>query len=298
MTLHHRVYGLRIASNQPVPGLEPVPAAERVDCTITFEAGEDVRPRTIVHTGDTGVVISRSEDDYLFAYADGNRFVVTADAVRCLALTTPEDAATYLLGPVLAFVLRLRGALSLHASAIEVEGRAIVVAAAHGEGKSTTAAGFARRGHAILSDDVVPLSVDGGRVIAQPGYPRLRLWPETAGALFGELPLLTPNWSKRYLDLAAQFRDTPAAVAAIYVLGPFSEGAPAVVPLAGGAAAIRLIQNTSMNVVLDAAMRARELELVAAVLERVPVAEARPARGLERLDAFCETLIRHSRGVY
>src|SRR5215472_15114316 len=38
-----------------------------------------------------------------------------------------EDACTYLVGPVLGFVLRLRGVTCLHASAVAVDGQAIAL---------------------------------------------------------------------------------------------------------------------------------------------------------------------------
>src|SRR4029077_52896 len=77
--------------------------------------------------------------------------------VRWADSTTLENARSYLLGPVLGFLLRLRGVTCLHASAVAVDDFAVAIAGPPGSGKCTTAAAFARRGHAVLSDDVVPL---------------------------------------------------------------------------------------------------------------------------------------------
>src|SRR5271156_6758875 len=77
--------------------------------------------------------------------------------------------------------------------------------ALRGAGKSTTAAAFARRGFAILSDDVSALWDCRPPFLLQPAYPQLRLWPSSVRLLFGAddaLPPLTPNWDKRGLDLS------------------------------------------------------------------------------------------------
>ena len=115
-----------------------------------------------------------------------------------------RDTATYLLGPVLGFVLRLRGIACLHASAISIDGRTVLLLGPAGSGKSTTAAAFACKGCRVLSEDVCALHCTPDGIFVQPGYPRLRL-PNSVGMLFGAqdaLPLLTPNWNKRFLDLA------------------------------------------------------------------------------------------------
>ena len=49
------------------------------------------------------------------------------------------------LGPVFAFVLRLRGAVTFHASAVRI-GDAVAFLGPQGAGKSTTAAALALRG--------------------------------------------------------------------------------------------------------------------------------------------------------
>ena len=118
--------------------------------------------------------------------------------------STLEDAATYLLGPVLGFVLRLRGITCLHASAVAVGDRAIALMGPANAGKSTTAAGFSRMGFPVLADDIVALSEPDEILRVQPAYPQLRLWPESAAFLYGSadaLPRLTPTWDKRALDL-------------------------------------------------------------------------------------------------
>jgi hypothetical protein len=91
-----------------------------------------------------------------------------------------------LLGPVLAVLLELRGHLVLHASGVIVDDGAIAFLGASGWGKSTLAAALHARGHAIVADDIVALTVVDGDVLVQPGYPQLRLLPHAA-SLVGSL---------------------------------------------------------------------------------------------------------------
>jgi hypothetical protein len=236
-------------------------------------------------------------------YGDGTEFLVTRSGDAVWAAwpepLTLEDTATYLLGPVLGFILRLRGAVCLHASAVALGGRAVALVGRAGAGKSTTAGAFAAAGVPVLSDDVTALDDRGGTLLVQPGNPRLRLWPASAQILFGApdaLPRLTPNWDKLYLDLEAggfAFQQTPLALAAVYLLGPRSgDGrAPRVEPLSPQDALVGLVGNTYVNYLLDGAMRAREFALLGKLARGVPVRRVIPHEDPARLPALCRAIL-------
>ena len=190
---------------------------------------------------------------------------------------------------MLAYLLRLRGTLSLHASAVVVGGQAIAIAGHPGAGKSTTAAAFARSGATVITEDVAPVVwIDGAPCIA-PGYPRIRLWEDVAATLFGGLPPLTPTWPKRFLDVTAQFADRPYPIAKIVILGP--RGAePSLRPLSGHEAAIALLRNASMTHALDDSMREGELAQVTRLAAAVPVFAATAPDDLQRTGELVELL--------
>ena len=218
-----------------------------------------------------------------------------AFAHRGAALTL-EDTATYLLGPVLRFVLGLRGVVSLHACAIEIDGRAERTAGPAGAGKSTTAAAFARRGAAVLSDDVVALTVCARGFAVPPGYPFLRLWPDVQDTLCDpgvELPLLTPNWDKRYLALAGgAFAQAPAPLAAIYLFGdaPAGDAAPRIAPLSQRDALLGLIANGRSPYKLPRAFVVHEHATLASVARTVPIRRLLPHVSIDRLDSLCDLI--------
>lgn len=81
----------------------------------------------------------------------------------------------FLLGSVLGLVCHQRALLPLHASSVMIEGGAVAFCGPSGMGKSTLALRFARRGHAVVSDDVCVLDT-GSPARVRPSFPRLKLW--------------------------------------------------------------------------------------------------------------------------
>jgi hypothetical protein len=256
-------------------------------------------------SGNPAFVFSKLHDGefYRFSYADKTEFVVDR-AGREVWTTWPapltlEDNATYLLGPVMGFVLLLRGLVCLHASAIVVDDKAIALIGPAGSGKSTTAAAFAARGFSVLAEDVVTLDDGGDSFLVRPAYPCIRLWPTSVATLYGSrsaLPPLTPNWDKCYLDLTqpdGRFENEPRALGAIYLLNertdnpqaPFAERVDEV------EAMISLIANTYGTKLIDKHMRAREFELLARVLAHVPLRRVTPHTDPNRLTKLCDLLL-------
>src|SRR5262249_29058989 len=130
-----------------------------------------------------------SDGTYLaMIYRDGAEFFISTTGRHVWASWPAsfsiDDLLPYIRGPVFGAILRLRHVVSLHASAVAVDGRAIALIGPPGAGKSTTAAALAERGVAVLSDDIVPLKECDGVFWAQPGYPNVCLWPASVDGLY------------------------------------------------------------------------------------------------------------------
>jgi hypothetical protein len=218
---------------------------------------------------------------------------------------TLEDACTYLLGPVLGFVLRLRGMICLHASAVAVDEQAIALVGPPGAGKSTTAAMFAQRGFSVIADDVVALAEDEKNFQVQLGYPRLNLWSDSVGALFGSdeaLPRITPNWDKRYLALGDNgfgFATKPLPLGVVYLLGSREAGleAPVMDYLTGSDALAQFVTNTYVNYLLDRNMRSREFDVLTRLVVRIPIRRVRPPAGYSAVFGLSEAIANDARRV-
>jgi len=324
VTFFFSAYGLRLASSQPIPGLTPSPAASSPDVTVhlgSMPAGlenpssgspqvifSEEGPSDAVFPTLTASLVSGGSFIH-FRYVDGTEFLLDRAGTRVWAVwrepLTLEDTVTYLLGPVMAFVLRLRGIVCLHASAVAVEDRALALLGPGGAGKSTTAAVFARLGYAVLADDALAVLERGDSFLAQPAYPRVRLWPESVRALYGSdeaLPLLTPNWEKRYLTLdenQESFQPDPLPLAAIYILDERSEQAaePAIETVAPQAALVSLITNSYVNYLLDKTMRSQEFDFLGRLVNRVPVRRVLPLAGPEHLPGLCGVIAEDFRSL-
>lgn len=308
------IYGLGVTANSSIPGVPASPITS-ADVRISFgslPAWLSEVSATQVETsyvaeysdecGNPALRVFRLLDGeyYRFCYADDTEFVIDQKGTEiwakwCEPLTI-EDTATYLLGPVMGFVLLLRGLVCLHASAIAIDDKAIAFLGPAGSGKSTTAAAFANRGFSVLAEDVVTLDDRRDHFLVRPAYPCIRLWPPAVKALYGSethLPRLTPNWDKCYLDLSENFLRKPLPVAAIYVLAPRSDdvGAPFIEPIDRAEGLMSLVANTYATKLMDKTMRAREFELLTRVLNNVSLRRVTPHADPARLRELCESIL-------
>ncbi|MBA3710871.1 MAG: serine/threonine protein kinase [Pyrinomonadaceae bacterium] len=314
----YSVFGLQLQANKRIPGLVEMSVAAGVDVQVWIEMVppwlKEISEAAIElwyansyqdRWGQPSLTVWRLADGEYFRllYCDGTEFFIDRRGKEIWAswpdTMTLSDMTTYLLGPVMGFVLRLRGITCLHASAIAVNGQAIALLGPAGAGKSTTAAAFAGLGYPVLSDDVVALIDQGDTFGSQPGYPRLRLWPSSVDLLYGSaeaLPRLTPTWDKRYLDLTLKgycFQQQPLPLSAVYILGERRSDsvAPRVEDVSPQAGLITLISNTYTNYLLDKALRARELELLSRVVAHIPLRRVEPHADPAYLSRMCEVIL-------
>jgi hypothetical protein len=263
---------------------------------------ETVHSNAVANDPNLLVDVLAGGDYFAFFYSDGVRFVVARSGREVWAdwpeTYTLEDACTYLKGPVMGYVLRLRGVVSLHASAVAIGEQAIALVGSAGAGKSTTAAAFAQRGLPVIADDVVALAEEAGTFLVQSGYPRVNLWPDSVRALFGSeeaLPRITPNWDKRFLSLGENgfgFAAKPLPLRAIYLLGTREESltAPVTIQVAGSQALAVLAANTYVNYLLDRNMRSVEFDLLSRLAATTPIRRVRPLTDPSAVSELCEAI--------
>lgn len=301
MLAFHVVYGLRLAANSTLPGLPPSSDLDGFDVRIRLkEQGtfpwESSESADLFNDGSSDpafghpnlrVRIFPGREYFGFFYGDGARFAVERHGREVWAdwpeNYTLEDACTYLIGPVMGFVLRLRGMVCLHASAVAVNDRAIALVGLPGAGKSTAAAAFACTGFPVISDDIVVLTGKGGQFFVEPGYPRVNLWPDSVRSLFGSedaLPRITPTWDKRYMPLdqnGSRFASKPLPLGAIYLLAGREAAltAPVLQEVSGQEAFMTLAANSYVNYLLDQDMRRTEFGVLSRVVSKVPVRRVR-----------------------
>jgi hypothetical protein len=239
---------------------------------------------------------------FRLTFGDGTTFVLDRRGTWVKGSWTEDstlaDTLIYFLGPVAGALLYLRGITCLHASAIVVRGKALVFVGASEAGKSTTAGAFAKLGFSVITDDIAALSERDGVFLVQPGAPRILLWPPSVEAIWGSadaLPLVVPNWEKRYLDLCATglFQETPVPLGAVYVLEErAARGGIGISPLSGAGALMQLIANRYFTRFSEPHLEAREFADFSRLQHRVPLRRVARPDDRSSIGSVCEAILR------
>ncbi|HYJ84329.1 MAG TPA: hypothetical protein VEW26_15965 [Allosphingosinicella sp.] len=234
--------GLRIARDDgPRPAGLPADVewrTRRVD-SLPSEPGAG-NPIAIVRGERTEAGIAT---DHVFGY-DGRvrcRFRIGPDGAatdcRAIAEVSERDLFSLFAEPVMRTILVRRGLLSFHAAALALDGRAILVMADKGAGKSTLSWALQERGWQLLADDLARVDRVEGRWAVYPGHRQTKLTPAAARA-FGHVADSMPvrfddsgpaayaaQFDKRVLD-AADLDGHPASAVPLAGLFFLSERNP------------------------------------------------------------------------
>jgi hypothetical protein len=318
----YRAFGLCLASNRQISGLLPSEqASERgVDLRITFEcipcwlADYLDAPQTLRYVspylddnGEPGLIVWLLAEGafYRFHYVEDIDYVLSRDGtrlwIRASKTVAEKDVLSYLLGPIMGFILRVRGVVCLHASAVAVNRRAIVFVGDVAAGKSTTAMAMGRLGYAILSDDIVPIYEKDGITYAQPSYPRVRLRQTSLPMLSNlnsELPPLPKvvGEGRLHFDLTSggyQFQCAPLPIESVYLLadGNVDVHAPRVESISPLEGIMGIVGNTYVTRFLDRSMRAQELLELSHLVNRVALRKVHNHCEATDLAMLCEVIL-------
>lgn len=193
-------FGLPLDVRFPVPGLVESEIAGAVPVVIRLGTStegaawwgdgaefEDIWTTTFPD-GEIVKVAQRSDGAQQFSYGSVATFYIAADATSVISVPLESEGhrwQRFLLDTVLWWVSSMRGFFLLHAAAVVVDDGVVAVASRTGGGKTTLLLELLRRGHRLVSDDIVALDTASGRIRAHPA-PRLVMAP-THGGPFGDL---------------------------------------------------------------------------------------------------------------
>jgi hypothetical protein len=171
MPRRYWIYGLHLACEFDLPGA--LSGDSHTEPTVRVRLGLPYAPDTwlaaaclfrspdLCANGQPAFTVecSRTTGWYRWRYCDGIVFCINQGADEIWADwpagESHQCAAYYLVGPILAFVLRRRGALLLHGSSVAMGKAAVTFLGPSGAGKSTLAAALAKRGFSLLADDLM-----------------------------------------------------------------------------------------------------------------------------------------------
>ncbi len=301
-----QIYGLSLTSDQPLvtPLLGSLEATTAPDLDICFHpagpspfAGQpaEVLYRSPLRTEDSASVstLSRVDGSPVLSCAGVGDFHLPPGKIEIFPLpeASPAWIELRLLGAVLPFVLESRGVPTLHAATLEHQGSAIGLVSANGGGKTSLAASGLTAGASLLADDLLALYGADGRFLAAPGFPQMRMWPETARHFLpgADLEDFLPGMDKRRVPVGppglGRFRRHSTPLAGIYLVDRQPPGSGIEIePLRPAAALMQLVRHSFTPYVVEAlGWQKRRLETFSRLLETVPVKSLRYPGGLDRL---------------
>lgn len=304
----YRVYGIAVQSEVRFDSLEACPPGALPAVRITIAPEESFRARTagldndpqdwIQHAvlADGTVYLKVGELFEALVSADGSDILC-----RRLAMADDQSFEANLANFVLAAALTLQGEEPLHATVVELEGRAIGLLGPSGAGKSTLAAFLVARGAELVTDDMLRLAFDGDAVTVFSGPCRLKLFEEEARRFLPEAARLG-----RFNAFSGKVMVQPAATggsrreqrpldALVWLAGAESADAIALRRLAGSELA-RVLIASAMDIRYSSPERlARQLRFAERIGRAVPVYELAYPRDHAMLERVADSL-RHLSG--
>lgn len=309
----YAAYGLRLRSDIPLP-LPLASHSEEAQSGVVFRrasvacAPEPDGPLVMVRTcqvhGDV-IKVFRGPGGIWFWLRSIGTFHALPD-LRTVAVYPDGCDDERALGhaaiqPVLICLLNYRGMPTLHASAVETPYGCVAFAGVSGQGKSTMTAAFLRRGAALLTDDALPLRVEGGTVCGVPGPPHMKVWSATAQHtlhLDDTLPSLTASLEKKYLALDGRYEYAPVStpLRAIYVLRRYDPVASSrsevyIRRLAGRDGLTALLYHTLLRACLRPEEEGAFLPIYAHTIRQAPVRMLTYPSGFEHQDAVHDAVL-------
>ena len=301
----YSLYGLRLKSQMELPCPQVQTLGSQPDVEILEYSGSDLHQAcqhggTLVEASDF-YEVSRLHDESIFVRWPGLfEFLISSDGRRIgwrnVDGTPPKALQQYLLGQVLSFAMLIRGVEPLHATAVVVGTGAVAFLGDSGYGKSTLAASFVRENCSLLIDDVLVLEQCGRDLLAYPGMPRIKLFPEMCGSMFQGCEGTPMNrWTRKTIFAlkAQQHQVSAIPLRMLYVLSP-PEKQPRKVTLrrmSERQALLSVLKNTFNDVMLSPKRLKRQFEFAASIAAQVPVKVLSYPRTLSALPVVVEAIM-------
>jgi len=223
--------GVYLDSCMKFPELTPAyPSSEKT--VVKIEFGQT--PEKLENLKAKGVRFQAAPNEFLLPIDDVATFwVKNGDHI----IIQPEpgvnesEIRVFFLASAMGALAHQRKQFSLHASAIEYQGKAILFSGDSGLGKSTLAGTFYQKGYEVVTDDIAVIDKDpsNGKLLLEPGYAQLKLWEDSMAMLDIETKegLLLRNGLKKYgYRIKKAKEQKPLPIQAIYALSmqPGKEG--------------------------------------------------------------------------
>lgn len=234
--------------------------------------------RKIVFSSDD--ILYLLDNKPLFRVRNGKEIIVNSDVrintyIRSLILCTGIGT-----------LLMQREYLLLHASAVEIDGKAIAFIGLSGAGKSTISLALNKKGYSLITDDVLSLEFDkNNKPLAYPSFPRIKLWDKVIEHI-KDKPLsfqrIHPEVPKYSCNVEQCFCVDPLPLKMIFIIEADVESI--VLSLNPKESLIKLIQNSYCINLFDDKLRALNLLQCSNLAQNVPIILLKRSNSLEKLE--------------
>jgi hypothetical protein len=306
----YSVYGLRLRTTIPLT-LPEVPT--ELTCDTDVLAGDpaffEESARHLTLDSDWAQIRGLSTGWIYARFGTLFDFLVSRDGSQILYRPLSDfvmaSFEAYLLGMLMKIVLVRKGIQSLHASAVIINDTAVAFLGSGGFGKSSLAASFVSAGYPLLTDDVLRLEEDRGRMWAYPGPACLKLLPDDARQWLDEscaaVPM-DPGADKWLFPMTAGLQcQTPVPLAAIYCMaGPKKAREAkriAIDALKPREALLEIVGGAHKDNFVDRDRLAQRFDAAELVVKAVPVRRLTYPWSLASLPNMREAILSDVRGI-
>jgi hypothetical protein len=295
-------FGLKIRSHFRLPDLSEATGAGPADIKIVRSNTIDSEPIPDGHrTFDRPGCVVRIAPGFVSYAWPGLGTVIARNGNEVLVSpageTSDDDLAPLLTGAVLGNLLEQRGSMVLHGSAIRVDDVGIAFLGDKGAGKSTLALGFDKFGYRLVTDDLLPLYVDSGRVMTFPGSLQIKLWPDSArsvGLAPESMPKISKFVDKRSYKVPAAEHGERVGIHRIYILTAGED--TTIDQLSPADAFVELTRHAYIARYLEATERSTDhFSVMTSVVQAIPTYRLSRRLDFDASTTVVETVLEHIR---
>jgi hypothetical protein len=305
-----RAFGLSLAGDLPLEGVVASPLDRQPDtrlCRVP-RAGvdrvwRDADPSTLLERrlvdGRVGLSVQRDARLGFRVWAPRHGcYLVAPDGTHIAAAPSAVAAWRWerlLLAQVLPLAAALRGMEILHASAVEMAGRAVAFLGGSGVGKTTLAARIVARGARLVTDDVLAVDVANGAVRTHSGGAVARVDPRELRAMTGKerrgLGAIRARAEKWHVMPTLASDELPLALTYHLVRRPEVEEVE-IVRVHPYDPAL-LLGSAFLSYLVDPERLRRQLDVCGAIADTTPLHQVRIGRG-SRSAEVSEAVLEHA----
>ncbi len=191
----------------------------------------------------------------------------------------------FIIGYAMGMLLHQRGRLVLHANAVNMGNEAILFTGSRGKGKSTTTFAMHKKGHKLISDDILSLEFNKKIPVVIPGFPGIKLWPDTLRNM-GEYPEVIPkihlDSEKRFYYTHKDFSHSKIPLKAIYSIE--SSEKTIIEDLNPHKSIIELIRSSYCYLLFNKKELFKNLEQCGYIVNNTPVKRLKIKRSYDNVD--------------